>query len=472
MPTYKRPALGRYLEWHGSTIRVVIGVPKDLQRLVGATKLKQSLHTDSPKTAEALKWKVINEMKQRLTDARKGTKRDPLVAEAMQWREALNTPRADDTQADATSFLFTDRAEEIEEAQGYRAAKAFADIAQGKATPILSLLPDWFAESRFAGRTRQKRETAINRFAAWTAGLTIPISALEGITRKIAGDYRATFIKAGTNAVTANVDLSSLSAYWTWLIDRGHLPEDIRNPWQGQRVAKDKSAPKAEDGQGDKRAFTDKEVTTLLNGLEEAPPSGAGKALPDMSLFAALTGARIGEIAALRVRHIDLDKMEVYIPGEKTDNAARRTALHSGLKEIMAARTKGKKPDAYVFHELPEQENDARGKGAPASQAFTRLRRKLGVDDTLPGVRQSRIDFHSWRRWFTAKAVQALQDGAKGFDSWTIADVIGHGKDDMPLPMTMGVYAGRASMGAMRACVEAVKLPQDISAKKSEAPSQ
>ncbi|MFD2251879.1 integrase [Pseudochelatococcus lubricantis] len=461
-----RPALGRYLEWNGGTIRVVIHVPKDLQAALGATKLKQSLHTDSPKTAEAIKWRVIADLKHRLVEARKGTKGDPLVAEAMQWREALNDPRADDNQSAAMSSLLTDRAEEIEEARGFRAAKTFADIAQGKATPILSLLPDWFAESRFAGRTRQARDKAVRSFTAWASGLPAPISAIEAVTRKVAGDYKATFIKAGTNAGTANKDLGSLSAYWSWLMDRGHLPQGLQaNPWQGQRVAKEQTGhAKPEDGQGNKRPFTDKEVTILLNGLRQDPPTGAGEALPDMSTFAALEGARIGEIATLRVRHVDLDKMEVYIPGEKTENAGRRTALHSGLREVMAARIQGKTPDAYVFHELPDQKPDEdgitmRGKGAPASQAFTRIRRKLGVDDMLPGARQSRIDFHSWRRWFIAKAVQALQRGANGFDSWTIADVVGHSKDDMPLPMTMGLYPGRASMEAMRACVEAVKLP-------------
>jgi hypothetical protein len=63
------------------------------------------------------------------------------------------------------------------------------------------------------------------------------------------------------------------------------------------------------------------------------------------------------------------------------------------------------------------------------------------------------------RRWFIRRAVEALENGAVGFTAWTMADVVGHSKEDGPLPMTMGRYPGKASFEAMRACIEAVKLP-------------
>jgi hypothetical protein len=81
------------------------------------------------------------------------------------------------------------------------------------------------------------------------------------------------------------------------------------------------------------------------------------------------------------------------------------------------------------------------------------------VDDTREGSRQSWIDLYFLRRWFIRKAVQALEEGATGFTAWTIADVAGHSKEDGPLPMTMGRYPGRADIKALRACVEAVRLP-------------
>lgn len=53
-----------------------------------------------------------------------------------------------------------------------------------------------------------------------------------------------------------------------------------------------------------------------------------------------------------------------------------------------------------------------------------------------------------------------------GYTPWTIANVVGHKVEDgtrdgppLLLGMTMGRYAGTASLEAMRACVEAVALP-------------
>lgn len=81
------------------------------------------------------------------------------------------------------------------------------------------------------------------------------------------------------------------------------------------------------------------------------------------------------------------------------------------------------------------------------------------MGDTREGPRQSRIDLYFLRRWFIRKAVQAPEEGTTGFTAWTIADVVGHSKEDGPLPTTMGRYHGRADIKASRAYVEAVRLP-------------
>src|SRR5581483_7508483 len=125
----------------------------------------------------------------------------------------------------------------------------------------------------------------------------------------------------------------------------------------------------------------------------------------------------------------------------------------------------------YLFNDLPVQKpGSKRDRSAPVSQAFTRERRRLGIEEkTTAGQRQSNIDFHSWRRWFSDKAAKAWGAGATGFTPWTIADVMGHdaesGSGDggkLPLAMTMGRYPGPASEEEMRACVEAVTLPDGV----------
>jgi hypothetical protein len=72
------------------------------------------------------------------------------------------------------------------------------------------------------------------------------------------------------------------------------------------------------------------------------------------------------------------------------------------------------------------------------------------------------VDFHSFRRWFTTKALNAIATGdehgrAAGFTKYTVDDVTGHVRDKKD--MTGGVYQGPSTPKAMKACVEAVRLP-------------
>ncbi|WP_375276179.1 hypothetical protein [Methylorubrum thiocyanatum] len=231
---------------------------------------------------------------------------------------------------------------------------------------------------------------------------------------------------------------------------RGHVEG---NPWTKQSLSnKDRDRRKrgSELGETDKRPFTDDEVLKLLTGIPDP-------LLNDFCRVAALTGMRRDEMANLQVRHIQRDVIRV--PGTKTAAAVRDVPLHPDLVTLVARRCTGKTTDGFLFDELPEQANAARGRGAPITQSFTRRRRTLGVDDTPQGERQSRVDLHSWRRWFIRRAVRALEEGAQGFTAWTIADVVGHSNEDGPLAMTMGRYPGRADHKALRACVEAVRLP-------------
>jgi integrase len=326
----------------------------------------------------------------------------------------------------------------------------FVDVAEGRSTPLNALLDDWLLEKGYAARTEAAFRHGIKQLTEWCKDSDTP-ATIEAINRRAVGKFITdTFIRLRIDPATANKSITGLRAYWTWLAQRGHLPDE-KNPWSGQSL-KGKQRSHREPGEADKRPFTDDEVRTLLKGINKRP-------LSDFCLIAALTGMRRDEIACLKIKHIRGDVIKV--PGTKNDNAVREVPIHPALSALIVRRTTGKKADEYVFHELPEQQSEARGRGAPITQAFTRTRRNLGVDDTPTGARQSRVDLHSWRRWFIRKAVTALEEGATGFTAWTIADVVGHSKEDGPLPMTMGRYPGRADMKALRACVEAVQLPID-----------
>jgi hypothetical protein len=122
----------------------------------------------------------------------------------------------------------------------------------------------------------------------------------------------------------------------------------------------------------------------------------------------------------------------------------------------------GKKGPAYLFDELPTPPpSSARERSQPVVKAFTRYRRAVGVDERSEGARQSNVDFHSFRRWFIKTARDALTSGrASGYSYWTIAEVVGHSKEDsLPLGMTMSRYGGDDTAEARHACVAAVRMP-------------
>ena len=73
----------------------------------------------------------------------------------------------------------------------------------------------------------------------------------------------------------------------------------------------------------------------------------------------------------------------------------------------------------------------------------------MGVHERKEGRRRSRVNFHSFRRWFITAAIQA------GQPTRVVQQVVGHRLSGM----TEGVYFGGDTMDAKRACVEAVALP-------------
>ncbi|AZO77229.1 MULTISPECIES: hypothetical protein [unclassified Bosea (in: a-proteobacteria)] len=460
--------LGKNLEWHGSSIRVSVTVPPSQRGAVGAAKLREVLTTTDPLEAEREKVDVIKRLRARIKNP-KG--KPPVIVqdfthEAMSWREAV----ANDDNGDAL-YALDARVDVITRAAGASAAASFTAVAAGQQTPLKLMLTPFFRERRFAKGYADDITRSVTRLESWleTKGRSITV---EAVARREAGEFiHETMVEPGTHHRSANRAISCLASYWEYMVKRWGQGD---NPWTDQRVAKRKVRSEADLLEGthsaDKRPFTDAEVKTLLAGVGRGPvvlKGSVATVLPDFCKVAALTGMRVDEIASLRVS--DVGEHAFTVPRSKTVAGFRRIVpIHPDLADIVTTRAKDKKPGDYLFHELPEQKADSkRGRGAPVSQVFTRERRRLKVDERpLPGQRQSNTDFHSFRRWFVRKAVEALEKGTKGFTPWTIAEVIGHDVENaslegqkLPLGLTMSTYAGSASGDAKRACVEAVALP-------------
>ncbi len=460
MPTKKK--LGTNLEWHGHRIRVVIRVPPSQVARVGKTKLKEALQTIDVLEAEREKVDVIRRLRATLAGTKAAAVQSSLVEQALavkRLREEgslrMDSAAPEEDGYDREADAFSETVDAVERQHGHEAAENFAAIALGNRTPLTALVDRWFAEkANLSIGYKDDIRRSLARLEAW-CGRTRTPKTVEAITQRVAGRYiHEQFVSQGADVKTANKDLSCLRSYWRWLKKRHGTQE---NPWLEQSLEKPKQ--RREGAAPKKRPFTDDEVRKLLSGIRSQRER-------EFSLMSALTGFRLEEVGGLRVR--DCADGNLRVTDAKTPSGLRTIPAHPGLKELIARKCAGKAPDAYLFDELEEQrEGSKRDRSAPVGQAFTRERRRLGVDERASLTqRQSNIDFHSWRRWFVRKAVEGLERGVQGYTPWTIANVVGHKAEDgtldgvaLPLGMTMGRYAGATSMDAMRACVEAVQLP-------------
>jgi integrase len=462
----------KYLDRHGQQWRVRVKVPELARRILGKSKLVEPLHTDSLAIANRLKHGIVQRLKEQIAraevEARRQTHQpaDPLLEEAFAWRrdiereaERTGPQTVEDRHGNVVEVIAPDtpiadalheRAEEIERSEGAARSSTFFKVARGLETPVTSLVGAWLAE-RADMKPRQQSDyrRAVSRFEAWLAETKLP-GSIEAVDRKAAGRYVSAMVTKGQHWKTSNKDISALSGYWKWLVRKGHCEANI---WAGQ------SRPKVKDKGGTRspRPFTDAEVATLVSGLEPAddPP------LYDAMLIGALTGMRLEEIHRLTVA--DCAKGLFRIRDAKTEAGVRDVPIHPGLRGLVALRIKGKAPGAYLLHDVRDPKPGSLvERGQVIGKRFFTLRNRLGVNDKVEGQRQSRITFHSFRRWFINKAREALHKGAQGYDPWTIADVVGHDRESLPegLAMTMGRYPGGSSLDAKRACVEAVRLPR------------
>lgn len=460
MPPKIRP-LGSYLEWNNGTIRVTVAVPRHLRGLIGSTRLKRSLNTDSPANAERIKHGVVQELKNQIAAAelraKKGT--SSLTGEALSWREDLESP-LNEAAAETLGFILHERAEEIEKRAGEVAAKEFYDIASGQATPVDAMLETYLTGSGLRERSVDEARRAVRVYMEWCASAGIP-QTLEAANRKTAGRFVTERLLSQLARKTVEKYLSFLSSYWDWLEPKGYVT-DI--PWSRQLRGVKKGKVKrtgpavlgGTSGTG-KRPYTRDEARRLLHA-KPSDTGGTAQRTRDLTWIGALSGMRIDEICRLRVADCADGWFNVnVVPGEgKTEAGTRRIPIHSRLVDIVARRTKGKSPTAYLIEDLPEPEPGSnRERSMPASKAYTRFRRELGIDERPNGKRQSNVDFHSWRRWFILEARDA-----GGNTLWTIADAVGHDTKSLPGGLTMGQYPGPASEANLRACIESVQPPE------------
>lgn len=430
----------------GTTWYVQVEVPRSLQKVMRRRRLVRSLHTVDINVARAARWNALRDLKEEI-EAAKHPERErnaPLMREALEWREAL--ARTDDPeQRDVYLDRIIDRAEEIKHNGGEDFGSArpvsnrdFFDLATGRATPLDTYLERWLSTTTYTDRTKSDARTAMRQFQDWCVREDRR-AFLEAVDDRMASDFRDMALVAGkVHPKTANKKLSLLRQHWEWL-DRSF---GIRpNPWLRKSLPKLKPhLVGPDDADAAERAFTDDELRKLLSGP-------ADKELSDIMRIAALSGMRLEEIGQLRVR--DCRDGQFSITKGKTPAAIRKVPIHPHLKSIVRARMRDRDENEFLFGGLSESGWDETRTMA-VSKRFGYYRRRVGVHDPRPGARRSKVNFHSFRRWFATKAEEA------GFQENIVAAILGHRRGGI----TFGIYSSAELTSLKRKCVEAIQLPK------------
>lgn len=450
----------RWLEQRGRTWYAVQGVPRQLRGILGKRKLLKSLGTRELHVAVARRHAALAEFQRIFDKARDPARTDGWMEAALAWRKTFTEiesgnpaalAAASGTDMDAPTLAqvaIEDQADELESTHGPAAADAFLGIAKGTATPLLLHVDAWLREGGVKGplapRTAAQYRADVMAFAEWARG--IGVATIEAVTPAVAGRFvTEEMVQRHVQWASANRKITALSAYWRWLRKRAGV---TAHPWQGQSLSKG-SGRNTDDR---KRPFTDAEAALLLGG-------GADTELADAMRVAALSGMRLEEIYRLTVA--DCADGWFRVRHAKTRAGVRRVPTHPDLAALVARRCAGKAADDFLMHE-PGAPRKSRERSAALSKRFGRYRQDCGVHDRAEGKRHSRVDFHSWRRWFVTKARNA------GIDRAVVAAVVGHEAGNL----TDDVYSGGPGAALLRGCVESVTLPVQIRADKHSSTGQ
>ena len=430
----------------------VKGVPQSLRALLNKSHWLKSLETRDLVIARSRRFSALAEFAREADAARRKLGTGEIMEAATEWRAHVARLKAGDLShvwdsryAPGSSELrgaslwaaedfIQEDSEEIGRIHGPALAATFRGIASGTVTLFLPYVDPWLREGGRRGpaieRSQRQFRSIVAKFAAWCEAEGIAVT-IEAVTRQTAGRYATHSVEQGIDPATWNKHCHTLAGFWGWLIKRAGAKE---NPWRDQS----RSVAAARNGER-RRSFTDAEVVTLLTGPADAE-------MQDAMRIGALGGMRLDELYELTVA--DCAYGLFNIKQSKTPAGIRTFPIHSELISLIDRRCEGKGPAEYLMHEAgPLRAN--RDRSANMSSRFSKYRRKLAIDDREPGQRHSKVNYNSFRRWFTTKSRQA------GIDTAVVDQVTGHEREGM----TDGTYSAGASMTQRKACVEAVRLP-------------
>lgn len=306
-------------------------------------------------------------------------------------------------------------------------AQAAMDIVTGNRTPFLIRHKQW-STTLLQVLKSPRQQQAYTRMVSEFSKALGDHAFLELFTPRVIKEWveQRVLVEGMAPRSAKNITMA-VRHYWRYL--QGHeIVQAAQDPFTGLRMPRvSRTAPL-------RRPMLVADVFTL-----EAEAAQRGRHdLQHIIMIGAWTGARIGELCALRWDNVDLDAGTIGIVDSKTAAGIRIvpiiTALDGFLRTLKVTAT-----DDYVIPGLTASQFGERGH--LLAQNFSNMKMRLGYGRD--------IVFHSIR-----KLVATLLENAQ-VPEGIAADILGHEKPTM----TYGLYSGGASLEAKREALEKALVP-------------
>lgn len=420
-------------------------VPKDVRAALGKTKFFAPLDTTDRRTARAradildAKWKAEIARARLEAKATDQGATDWLEGQALFWRRVLADAPADhkegirqrimDEAADMTmgaaisAGVLSETDPAYDDLPAHDDMRRFVGMATGEIVRLSDHLDPYLATLRNEARTVSMKRSTIRRFLAGH-----PYAA--DVTRKAVQAWIDEQAAGGAAVATLRRCLSEMRGFWSYLQAHELAPAEME-PFHGITV------PKAgkRNGDDERQPFDPAHVVRLHRAAEDA----GDRDLADVIAVGMWTGARLGEICALRVGDVDLEAGSIRIADSKTDAGRRTVPIHDALMPTIR-RLVGKRGDGFLLAGL-DTGNRYSDRSTGVGKRFGRLKSREGFGPVHV--------FHSVR-----KTVSTLLENA-GVSENVAADILGHEKPRI----TYGLYSGGSCLEVKREAINRISYP-------------
>ncbi len=427
--------MARHIQKRHRTWYATLDIPADVRaHFGGKRRFFKSLETHSETQALRRVPFLIAQWQAEITKA-KGIITDPLEAD-VQWvktlqaaeRVAKDTAKTEDDYAGAEALrdAWVDFLKDMDHMDPAR-AEAVHKRATGEITPTSAHLDEWLATATDTPKNKDLKCADVRRLAR-------QFPNTSDIGRKGVRQWRDQLVQQeGLKVTTVARLLSSCKGYWRFLQRIEVVSEDNKPFNDLPPTTKTKNAGRMNKAD-EPVAFEPEDVVRILRAAE-----GKGhQQMTDLISLGMWTGARIGELCALRVEAVNIAGRYFKIESAKTAAGVRTVPIHANLQATMERLCKDSR-DGYVV--TGQSENKYGTRTDALGTRFSRLKKSMGF--------HKGHNFHSIRR-----TVVTIMDNA-GVPEGVAADIVGHAKKTM----TYGLYSGGATLETKRAALAKLTYP-------------